>query len=132
MKYLLDTNICSAHMRRPAGLAHRFMQYSGRLAIPTIVLGELYGGAYMLASPNKLLAGIRDLLEDVDVLSFDLACAETFGKLRGTLKRQGRPVNPIDLQIAAVALTHNLALVTNNTKDFQNIPALALEDWLTQ
>ena len=132
MKYLLDTNICSAHMRRPAGLAHRFMQYSGQLAIPTIVLGELYAGAYMLASPNKLLVGIRGLLEDVDVLSFDLTCAETFGKLRGTLKRQGRPVNPIDLQIAAVALTHNLALVTNNTKDFENIPALALEDWLTQ
>jgi len=45
MRFLLDTNICSAHMRRPARLAHRFIQYIGHLAIPTIVVGELYAGA---------------------------------------------------------------------------------------
>lgn len=89
MSYLLDTNICSAHMRRPAGLAHRFIQYSGRLCIPSIVLGELYAGAHMLANPTRILAGIKDLLEDVDVLPFDAACAEMFGRLRGALKRQG-------------------------------------------
>ena len=131
MSYLLDTNICSAHIRRPAGLAHRFIQHSGRLAIPTIVLGELYAGAYMLPNPTKILTGINDLLDDVTVLPFDSDCAEEFGKLRGVLKQQGLAVNPIDLQIAAVALTHNLTLVTNNAKDFQNIPGLTLEDWLT-
>jgi tRNA(fMet)-specific endonuclease VapC len=131
VSYLLDTNICSAHMRRPAGLAHRFIQYSGRLAVPTIVLGELYAGAYMLPSPAKILTGINDLLDDVAVLPFDSACAEQFGKLRGVLNQQGLPANPIDLQIAAVALTHDLTLVTHNTKDFHAIPGLALEDWLT-
>lgn len=131
MSYLLDTNICSAHIRRPAGLAHRFSQYSGRLAIPTIVLAELYAGAYMLPNPTKILTGINDLLDDVAVLPFGSDCAEEFGKLRGVLKQRGLAVNPIDLQIAAVALTHNLMLVTNNTKDFQNIPGLTLEDWLT-
>jgi tRNA(fMet)-specific endonuclease VapC len=45
MKFLLDTNICSAHMRRPARLAHRFIQYIDQLAIPTVVLGEWYAGA---------------------------------------------------------------------------------------
>ena len=131
MSYLLDTNICAAHIRWPAGLAHRFIQYSGRLAIPTIVLGELYAGAYMLSNPTKILAGIADLLDDMAVLSFDSACAEEFGKLRGILKQQGLAVNPIDLQIAAVALANNLTLVTNNTKHFQHIPGLTLEDWLT-
>ena len=47
MSHLLDTNICSAHFRRPGGLAHRFLQYAGRLFVPTVVLGELYTGAYM-------------------------------------------------------------------------------------
>lgn len=131
MSFLLDTNICSAHMRRPAGLAHRFIQYSGQLAVPTIVLAELYAGAYMLPNPAKILTGINDLLDDVAVLPFDAACAEQFGKLRGVLKQQGLAANPIDLQIAAVALTHNLALVTHNTRDFQAIPGLTLEDWLT-
>lgn len=131
MSFLLDTNICSAHMRRPAGLAHRFIQYSGQLAVPTIVLAELYAGADMLPNPAKILTGINDLLDDVAVLPFDAACAEQFGKLRGVLKQQGLAANPIDLQIAAVALTHNLALVTHNTRDFQAIPGLTLEDWLT-
>jgi predicted nucleic acid-binding protein len=38
MSYLLDTNICSAHIRRPGGIAHRFIQHSGRLWMPTVVL----------------------------------------------------------------------------------------------
>jgi len=85
----------------------------------------------MLPSPTRILTAIGDLLSDVTVLPFDAYCAEEFGKLRGVLKQQGVAVNPLDLQIAAVALLHNLTLVTNNTKHFQNIPGLTLEDWLT-
>lgn len=131
MSFLLDTNICSAHMNRSAGLMHRFIQHSGRIAIPTIVLAELYAGAYLLPNPSRILTAILDLLTDVSVLSFDEPCAEEFGKLRGLLNQQGLVVHPIDLQIAAVALVHNLTLVTNNTKDFQSIPGLSLVDWLT-
>jgi tRNA(fMet)-specific endonuclease VapC len=130
MSYLLDTNICSAHIRRPAGLAHRFVQHSGRLYLSTIVLGELYAGAYMSAGSSKILAGIADLLIDTKVLEFDAPCAVEFGKLRGVLKRQGVGIGPIDLQIASVAIAHGLTLVTNNTADFVNVPGLALENWL--
>ena len=130
MSFLLDTNICSAHMRRPGGLAHRFVQYSGRLNIASIVLGELYAGAYMLGNPASLLSLVADLLQDVIVLPFDDDCAEEFGKLRGILHGRGIVVSPLDLQIAAVATVHSLTLVTNNTKDFQHIPGLQLEDWL--
>ena len=131
MTYLLDTNICSAHIRRPAGLAHRFIQHSGRLWVPTIVLAELYAGAYMLPDPTKVLGGINDLLQDLAILSFDETCAHQFGLLRGDMKRRGVSTGPIDLQIASVALVHNLVLVTNNTADFHHIPGLQLEDWLT-
>ena len=75
MSFLLDTDTCSAHMRRPAQLAHRFIQYTGRLAIPTIVLGELYAGAYKHPNPTRLLTLISDLLQEVSVLDFDAACA---------------------------------------------------------
>jgi tRNA(fMet)-specific endonuclease VapC len=131
MSYLLDTNICSAHLKRPAGLAHRFIQYGGRLYLPTIVLGELYAWAYRRTDPTLLLQQIEDeLLVDIDVLEYDRACAEMFGKVRGLLLRQGVVVSAVDMMIAAVALAHNFTLVTHNTKDFQNIPGLALEDWL--
>lgn len=131
MSHLLDTSICAAHFRRPAGLAHRFIQYGGGLFVPTVVLGELYAGAYHVPSPAPLLQRITDLLIDVRVLDFDLACAEQFGKVRGSLLQKGISVPTADLMIAAVALIHNLTLVTNNTADFQRIPGLRLDDWLT-
>lgn len=131
MSYLLDTNICSAHMRRPGGLAHRFVQHSGRLWISTIVLAELYAGAYLVQS-TRILSAIEEILEDVEILGFDVDCAKTFGQLRGELKRLGIAASPLDLQIAAVALVHDLTLVTNNTADFANIPGLRIEDRLTR
>jgi tRNA(fMet)-specific endonuclease VapC len=131
MTHLLDTNICSAHMRRPGGLAHRFFQYAGGIAISTVVLAELYSGAYKHPNPPRLLALLGDLLQEVTVLDFDSACAEEFGKVQGGLLKQGITVPETDLMIAAVALVHNLTLVTHNTADFQPIPGLRLDDWLT-
>lgn len=115
MNFLLDTDTCSAHMRRPSQLAHRFIQYSSRLAIPTILLAELYAGAYKHPNPAKLLALIADLLQEVQVIEFDSACAERFGQVRGTLLQKGITVSRMDLLIASVALVHNLTLVTHNT-----------------
>jgi len=131
MSFLLDTNICSAHLRRPAGLAHRFIQYGGRLFTSTICLAELYAGAYHLSNPGPLLKSIEALRLDLQILPFDEKCAEEFGRTRGTLLRQGISVNTLDLLIGSVALVNNFTLVTHNTADFQNIPNLRLEDWLT-
>ena len=131
MNFLLDTDTCSAHMRRPARLAHRFIQYFGGLAIPSIVLAELYAGAYKHPNPARLLSLIGDLLQEVTVLDFDSASAEQFGRLRGTLLQQGISVSRMDLLIASVALVHNLTMVTHNTADYQHIPGLRLDDWLT-
>jgi tRNA(fMet)-specific endonuclease VapC len=100
MSFLLDTNICSAHLRRPAGLAHRFLQHAGRLAVPTVVLAELYAGAHHRGDPAALLQKLDDLLADLEVLDFDRRCAERFGLVRGRLLRQGISVNTVDLMVA--------------------------------
>jgi tRNA(fMet)-specific endonuclease VapC len=131
MNFLLDTDTCSAHMRRPTKLAHRFIQYTGQMAISAVTLAELYAGAYKHSKVNRLLALIADLLQEVQVIDFDPPCAEIFGQVRGTLLQQGISVPTTDLMIATAALVHNLTLVTHNTADFQNIPGLRLEDWLT-
>lgn len=130
MTHLLDTDICSAHMRRPAGLAHRFFQHAGGLSISSVVLAELYAGAYKRPQPARLLTLIADLLQDVFVLDFDSACAEQFGRIRGELLQRGIQIATANLMIAAVALVHNLTLVTHNTSDYENIPGLRLDDWL--
>ena len=130
MNFLLDTDICSAHMRRPAKLAHRFIQYTGQLAISSVTLAELYAGAYKHSQVNQLLALIADLLQEVQVIDFDSACAEKFGQMRGALLQQGLSLPTIDLMIGSSALVHNLTLVTHNTTDYQFIPGLRLDDWL--
>jgi tRNA(fMet)-specific endonuclease VapC len=83
VNFLLDTDTCSAHMRRPSQLAHRFIQYTGGLAIATIVLAELHAGAHKHPNPARLLALIAELLREVHVLDIDAACAERFGEVRG-------------------------------------------------
>ena len=130
MNFLLDTDTCSAHMRRPTKLAHRFIQHTGGLAIPTIVLAELYAGAFKHPNPSKLLPLIADLLREVQLLDFDAACAERFGQVRGSPLQQGITVSRMDLLIASVALVHSLTLVTHNTADYRNVPGLRLDDWL--
>lgn len=130
MTYLLDTNIISAHLRRPAGLQHRFVQHSGRMAVPTIVLAELYACAFGKDDPLSLLKTIATVLDDLFVIEFDAPSALEFGRLRVELLRQGRAVSPPDLMIASTALAHDLIVVTDNTKHFEVIPDLRLENRL--
>jgi tRNA(fMet)-specific endonuclease VapC len=131
MSYLLDTNVLSAHMRRPAGLQHRFVQHSGRLYASSIALAELYDWTYRRPDPNAAMAAVdKMLLYEVAIIEFDNDCAKECGRLRTELRRQGIGVAALDLLIAAVALCFDLTLVTHNTKDFQKIPGLRLEDWL--
>ena len=69
--------------------------------------------------------------QEVSVLDFDRDCANEFGRVRIQLRRSGIEVPSVDLMIGSVALVYDLTLVTHNTADFQNIPGLRLEDWLT-
>jgi tRNA(fMet)-specific endonuclease VapC len=90
VSFLLDTNIMSEHLRRPAGLIHRFVQHSGRLYTSSISLAELYDWANSRKDPAPSLAAIQNLLTyEVSVILFDIDCAEDFGRLRIDLRRQG-------------------------------------------
>ena len=132
MSFLLDTNICSAHLRRTTIFTHKFIQYAGRLHLPTVVLGELYAWAYSRDNPSELVKLIEnELIEDVRILPFDESAAFEFGKIRGSFIRQGIAFGFMDLAIASIALANDLTLVTHNTADFRNIPNLRVEDWLS-
>jgi tRNA(fMet)-specific endonuclease VapC len=120
-KYLFGTSATSGAVGPPI---------IDQLAVPALVLGELYAGAYKHEQSNRLLNLIGELLEEVYVIDFDIACAHQFGRLRGNSLRTGTLFSTVDLMIASVAIIHGLTLITHNTKDFENIPGLRFDDWL--
>jgi tRNA(fMet)-specific endonuclease VapC len=66
------------------------------------------------------------------VLSLDDKVMDYFGKFKAELRRKGQLIGDIDLLIASVAVSNNLTLVTNNTRHFERISELSLENWLTE
>ena len=87
MSFLLDTNILSAHLRRPAGLAHRFFQHTGRLYTSSICLGELYVWAYGRQDPTPMMASIDKLigLHEVTEMNNKSRCNRRFRVSRSLL-----------------------------------------------
>jgi tRNA(fMet)-specific endonuclease VapC len=130
MSFLIDTDICSTHLKSGGNLSSRFIQYSGRLHLSVITLGELYTWALRKNAPTKHLESIMAYLSDVSILDVNHEIAQTFGTIRAQLFDQGIVVPGMDIMIAATALVHGLTLVTHNTKHFENISGLKIVDWL--
>ena len=130
MNFLIDTDICSAHLRNVRGVGARFVQHGGQLCISAVSLGELYAWASRAKSPPRHLEGLIALLSDMTILEVDNEVARRFGQVRGRMLDRGQIVPGMDLLIAATALVHNLTMVTHNTRHFADIPGLAIEDWL--
>lgn len=130
--YLLDTNICIAlNQSLPTAVA-QFEEKGDECYIPTLVLAELYKGVYCSQQVAQNLAKLDRLLNLLEVTQFDQPAAEEFGKIQGELRKMGRPTGEIDALIAAVARARGDIVVTNNTRHFQNIPGLHLENWLEE
>ncbi|MGX9726655.1 MAG: type II toxin-antitoxin system VapB family antitoxin [Candidatus Electronema sp. VV] len=78
---------------------------------------------------EKNRIALTEFLAPFEILNFDDADAEEFGRLRADLKSKGTIIGAYDMLIAAQALARNLILVTNNTGEFKRITGLKLEDW---
>lgn len=131
MSFLLDTDTCSEHLRGRSSVLQRTQQYSGRLHVSAISVGELYVFALRRRAPRRRLLVVEDFLASVTIVTADAATARQFGELHAQMLDQGQPMPVIDLWIAATALVRGLTLVTHNTKDFDSVPGLSLADWLS-
>lgn len=131
-RYLLDTNIWSALIRRSnEGLVKRFeVLERGRIALSPIVLGELQLGYYKGDRTPKRLAVIDTIRTHAELLVINSRVSDTYAQLRAQLEQAGTPIGPNDTWIAAEALHHKLVLVTNNTREFERVPGLKLENWV--
>ena len=69
------------------------------------------------------------LLANIDIVSFDSLAAQSYGKIRADLEKAGTPIGPLDMMIAGHAKSLNYIVVTNNTKEFERVKGLKLENW---
>lgn len=130
-RYLLDTNILIFAMREvpSPSLVERLEAESDRLAVSAVSVFELAYGAEKSARPERNRRVARDLVSRTEILPFDYDTAWAAGEIRAELERTGTPVGSFDLQIAATARHHGLTVVTNNTREFDRVSGLLVEDW---
>ncbi len=129
MKYLLDTNVCSAHLRGIGKVYDRVQQHYEHLCISAITVGELIAWGYRSGPDSVKMHTIQRFLSAFPVLDVNSDVGATFGRLHYQLRSIGWSRPGLDLLIAATAITHDLILVTRNSKDFERIPDLQLDDW---
>jgi len=131
--YLLDTNICIyALNRRPPEVLEKLRSISrSSVAVSVITVLELRQGAEKSQDPKKAHQKLDFFLSSIRSLPFDEDAALVAARIRAGLERQGRPIGDLDSLIAAHALAQDLILVTNNLREFQRVPDLRAENWVS-
>jgi len=132
IRYLLDTNICIYLIKKhPPEVLARFQQIQlKQLHIPTITLFELYYGIEKNNSQQRNLAALENFIAPLTVVDFTLDAAKKAAKIRNYLQKLGTPIGAYDIQIAAIAISLNMTLLTNNTREFERVKGLKLENWV--
>jgi tRNA(fMet)-specific endonuclease VapC len=129
MKYLLDTNAVTAWVKKePTFITRLQATPPADLGISVITEHEIRFG--IASNPGlRLRAVLERLLETLPRAPVDSQTAACAAMLRADLRRRGAPIGHYDLLIAATGLAHNLTVITHNTREFNRVPGLQVEDW---
>jgi len=99
------------------------------ICLSSVTVAELEYGIAKSMYPDRNRELLYGFLSPFDIIPFSELDAENFGYIRAYLNKQGSPIGPYDLQIAAQCVTRNLHLITNNVKEFERVPRLTIENW---
>jgi tRNA(fMet)-specific endonuclease VapC len=127
--FLLDTNIC-IFFNKGIGSVRDHLGSIGfdRCAISEITFAELLYGVERSDAKEKNRRTLEIFLTDISILPIHQALP-LFASEKARLRKIGEPIDNFDLLIGATAVHHGLTLVTNNTKHFQRIQGIQLQDW---
>ena len=129
--YLLDTNHASWLMAQQGPIVARLRQAQAtgdRFGISVTVLGELYYAVYASQRSAENLRRLQSLAGALLLWPFDALTAEEFGRIQAEQKAKGRPIPPLDAQIAAVARVNGLVVLTDD-RHFTFVDGIAIENW---
>lgn len=131
MKYLLDTNICIYLInKRPVKVFDKFKRYEiSDVGISSITASELaFGVAKSRSAKNREV--LEEFLLPLHIAQYDTAAAMIYGDIRASLEAQGKTIGPLDMLIAAHALSLGATLISNNEKEFKRVAMLKVENWI--
>ncbi|MFL5245215.1 MAG: type II toxin-antitoxin system VapC family toxin [Gemmataceae bacterium] len=131
-RYLLDTNTAGDFIQKRGKApeqAREVRRKGGRIGIGIPVLAELYYGVEFSASRDENLQRLRRFRSGLLIWPFDEKAAAEFGRLRAELRRRGRPMQVIDIMIAAIANSLGNCTIISTDSDLAAIPGLAVENW---
>jgi len=130
--YLLDTNICIYIIKKkPADVLKTLKtRLKKNIYISSITIAELEYGIAKSQFPQKNKIALIEFLSIFNIIPFDDNDAVDFGEIKKELEKKGKIIGPMDLLLAAQAKSKKLILVTNNTKEFERVEGLKIENWL--
>jgi tRNA(fMet)-specific endonuclease VapC len=131
-RFLLDTGAAQDFINRRHGVHERVdaeRHRGNRIGVCTPVLGELWSGVEGSASRDRNLQRLRHALSRLIVWPYTNEAAEQFGRVFAELRRVGRPMQQIDIMVAAVAFSLGGCTVVTSDSDLAAIPGLTVEDW---
>lgn len=129
--YLLDTDTCIYWLKGIQAVRDRLVIVGLRqVSVSVISVAELYFGAYNSAKVAENMTRLEQFAQSVQILPLGVPVLKTFGQLKASLRQQGHPLADFDLLIASTALAENRVLVTNNTRHYDRIPGIRLENWV--
>ena len=131
MRYMLDTNICIyAIKHKPEQVFMRLQKHDPiDICISSVTYAELVHGVEKSKAIEKNRVALVLLLANIEIMNFDSLAAESYGKIRADLEKAGTPIGPLDMMIAGHAKALGYTVVTNNTKEFERVKGLKLENW---
>ncbi|MDD6734577.1 MAG: type II toxin-antitoxin system VapC family toxin [Lachnospiraceae bacterium] len=131
MRYMLDTNICIyAIKHKPEQVFMRLQEHDPiDICISSVTYAELVHGVEKSKAVEKNRVALALLFANIEIMNFDSLAAESYGKIRADLEKAGTPIGPLDTMIAGHAKALGYTVVTNNTKEFERVKGLKLENW---
>ena len=134
MKYMLDTNICIYVIKeKPESVIRKFLKNNPEeMCISSITYAELLYGVEKSKAIQKNRIALSLFLSPIKILEFNDYAAQEYGQIWADLEQKGMPIGSMDMLIAGHAKAEDLILVTNNTKEFQRVAGLKLENWAAE
>jgi len=126
-KYLLDTNVAIALFAGDLLVQEKVRNAEYIVTTPPVI-GELCFGAQKSNKVTENLRKIDILVQQSIVFPCDLETAQWYGIIKEQLRRKGRPIPNNDIWIAAIAMQHDLILVTRDAH-FDEVESLQTERW---